>query len=155
MILYAYMTFYLNYTQRFHTACTSGVCWIRPFSVRRDLLAVTSAWRLLSQSTTSSAKRSYNNIIHSCVLQRSILIGSTVDDVIFSVPHFAKALLTNIPYRCFFFLRKEVRLWNWGTKCISGVIYRHIPAHFEHCPALILYYLSSLFCKLETQVKQK
>jgi hypothetical protein len=40
MILCAYLTFYLNYTQRFHTATTPGVSSIRLFSVRRDLLAV-------------------------------------------------------------------------------------------------------------------
>jgi hypothetical protein len=41
-----------------------------------------------------------------CVSQGLALIGSTVQDVIFSIPHFAKALLRNIPYR-YIFLEKR------------------------------------------------
>jgi hypothetical protein len=72
-------------------------------------------------------------IVYSCVLQqRSTLIGSIVQDVIFSIPHFAKALLRNIYQYTFlqnrspgmkFGNKKEVPLW-----CTN--IYR---VHFEHC----------------------
>jgi hypothetical protein len=44
--------------------------------------------------------------MHSCELpKRSTLIGSTVQDVIFPVPSFPKALLGNIPYQ-YVFLEK-------------------------------------------------
>jgi hypothetical protein len=119
-----------------HTASTPGVSSTRPLSARRSLLAVTSAWLLPSESTTSSAKCSYNNVIYCCVLRRaSTSIGSTVQDVIFSKSHLAKALLRNITYRLIF-LEIEVPVWNSGTKRASGMVHRHIPAHFVHCMVL-------------------
>jgi hypothetical protein len=52
---------------------------------------------------------SYNNrpITYCCVLQQwSTLTGSTVQDVIFTIPHFAKALLRNISQR-YVFVKKR------------------------------------------------
>jgi hypothetical protein len=80
--------FHLNKTQHFHTASAPGVSSIHSLSV--------TCGAFLSQSTTSSATCSYNNIIYSCVLQQLTLTGSTVQDIIFSIPHLATALLRNM-----------------------------------------------------------
>jgi hypothetical protein len=54
--------------------------------------------------------------MHSCELpKRSTLIGSAVQDVVFPVPSFPKALLRNIPYR-YVFLEKisaGMKFRNW------------------------------------------
>jgi hypothetical protein len=75
----------------------------------------------LSESTTSSAKCSYS---YCCVLQLLTLTGSTVQDVIFSVPHFAKPIFRNILHRYVFLekrragmkfrRKKEVPMWYTG-----------------------------------------
>jgi hypothetical protein len=74
-----------------------------------------------------------SNITYCCVLQqRSTLTGSTARCAVFSVPRFAKTLLRNIPYR-YIFLEKKLPVWTSGTILWSGMVYRHITAHFEHC----------------------
>jgi hypothetical protein len=60
----------------------------------RNVLAVPSAWRPPSP-----------------IQQSSTLIGSTMEDVIFSMPHFAKALLRIIPYHYVILEKRSV-----GTK---------------------------------------
>jgi hypothetical protein len=107
MILSAYLTFYLNQTQRFHIDSTPGVSSIRPFSVRRDLLAETSAW---------------------CFpVSIQLRTNSTVQDVILYIPHFSEALLRNIPYRYVFLEKRSA-----GMKLRNKIKFRQIPAHFEH-----------------------
>jgi hypothetical protein len=61
------------------------------------------------------------------------LIGSTVQDVIFSVPHFA-----NVGF-CIF-RDKKWRYEIQEQKRSSGMLYRHIQTHFEHYVHLILNY---------------
>jgi hypothetical protein len=64
------------------------------------------------------------------------LVGSTVQDVIVSVPHFAEALLRNIPYRYVLiektsagvkFRKKEVPVWYTDIyRPISSTDYKSI-----------------------------
>lgn len=66
-------------------------------------------------------------IIHISSPFQSTLIGSTVQDVVFSIPHFAVALLRNKPHRYVFFEKI-----NAGMKFTNRKKFRYIPVHFEH-----------------------